>query len=377
MINIIKNKLKKNPKIYKILQVLKFLYNTKWIKSYKFNKHPQVLQFPITNNCNSKCVMCNITSNISKKEMTVDEFKKIINDDIFKEIKLVGINGGEPFLCKNLIPFIEILVKKEKLESINIISNGFLTNSILEKTKKIYEICKKYNIKFHISFSLDGYGKIHDKVRGIPNVFSKTIETISSIVNNKEFYCDSYDIGCTVVKQNVDYLVELESFAEKMNWNIKFRLGIKNERLHNSKIYDGFSILEDKQARQSAKEFFFGQILKSKNLYDQYKYWAIFTYLDGDENRKLGCDWQENGITLDGEGNIYYCAVESPCIGNLKNNDGSKLFFCKENLKVRTNIRKNKCKKCIHDYVGQFEYKNVIKFLYWKFNRKFVMKKYR
>ena len=162
-----------------------------------------------------------------------------------------------------------------------------------------------------------------------------------------------------------------------MNWNIKFRLGIKNERLHNSKIYDGFSILEDKQARQSAKEFFFGQILKSKNLYDQYKYWAIFTYLDGDENRKLGCDWQENGITLDGEGNIYYCAVESPCIGNLKNNDGSKLFFCKENLKVRTNIRKNKCKKCIHDYVGQFEYKNVIKFLYWKFNRKFVMKKYR
>ena len=65
------------------------------------------------------------------------------------------------------------------------------------------------------------------KLRGIPNVFSKTIETISSIVNNKEIYCDSYDIGCTVVKQNVDYLAELESFAEKMNWNIKFRLGIK------------------------------------------------------------------------------------------------------------------------------------------------------
>lgn len=377
MINTIKNKLKGNKKIYKVFQVLKLLYNAKWIKSYKSNKYPEILQFPITNNCNSKCVMCNVTSNILKNEMTVDEFKKIINNDIFKEIKSVGINGGEPFLCKNLIPFIEILVKKEKLQSINIISNGFLTNTILEKTKNIYELCKENNINFHISFSLDGYGKIHDKVRGIPNIFSKTIETISSVVNNKEIYCDSYDIGCTVVKQNVDYLVELESFAEKMNWNIKFRLGIKNERLHNSKIYDGFSILEDKQARQSAKEFFFGQILKSENLYDQYKYWAIFTYLDGDENRKLGCDWQENGITLDGEGNIYYCAVESPCIGNLKNNDGSKLFFCKKNLKARTNIRKNKCKKCIHDYVGQFQYENVIKFLGWKFNKKFTMKKYR
>lgn len=377
MINTIKNKFKKNERIYKVFQILKFLYNTKWIKSYKSNKYPEILQFPITNNCNSKCVMCNVTSNILKNEMTIDEFRKIINDDIFKEIKSVGINGGEPFLCKNLIPFVEILVKKEKLEAINIISNGFLTNSILEKTKNIYELCKKNNIKFHISFSLDGYGKIHDKVRGIPNVFSRTIETISSIVNNKEIYCDSYDIGCTVVKQNIDYLAELESFAEKMNWNIKFRLGIKNERLHNSTIYNDFSILEDEKAKQTAKEFFFGQILKSKNFYDQYKYWAIFTYLNGDKDRKLGCDWQEKGITLDGEGNIYYCAVESPCIANLKSLNGKQEFFKESNIEIRKSIIKNKCSKCIHDYFGQLLLSNVVKFIKWKFFYKYWIKSYR
>ena len=71
-------------RIYKVFQILK-LYNTKWIKSYKSNKYPEILQFPITNNCNSKCVMCNVTSNILKNEMTVDEFRKIINDDILKK----------------------------------------------------------------------------------------------------------------------------------------------------------------------------------------------------------------------------------------------------------------------------------------------------
>ena len=161
--------------------------------------------------------------------MTVEEFQKIINDDIFKNIKSVGINGGEPFLCNNLISFVKILSEKENIQAINIISNGFLTDIILKKTKEIYEICKRKNINFHISFSLDGYGEIHNKVRGIPNVFPRTIKTISNIVNNKELYCDSYDIGCTVVKQNVDYLVELESFAEKMNWNIKFRFDAKIE----------------------------------------------------------------------------------------------------------------------------------------------------
>ena len=117
MINTIKNKLKKNERIYKVFQILKFLYNTKWIKSYKSNKYPEILQFPITNNCNSKCVMCNVTSNILKNEMTVDEFRKIINDDIFKEIKSVGINGGEPFLCKNLIPFCRNISEKRKIRS--------------------------------------------------------------------------------------------------------------------------------------------------------------------------------------------------------------------------------------------------------------------
>lgn len=377
MISVVKNRLKKYKKIYKILTILKFIYDTKWVKSYKINRYPEILQFPITNVCNSKCVMCNVTSNISKEEMTIEEFKKIINDNIFKNIKSVGINGGEPFLCKNLIPFVKIISKKKSVQAINIISNGFLTDFILERTKEIYKICKEKNIQFHISFSLDGYGEIHNNVRGIPNVFSKTVKTISTIVNNKEMYCDSYDIGCTVVKQNVDYLVELESFAEKMNWNIKFRLGIKNERLHNLVKYNDFSVLEDKAARQTAKEFFFGQILKSRNLYDQYKYWAIFTYLNGDENRKLGCDWQENGITLDGEGNIYYCAVESPCIANLKTLNGEKEFFRKNNLKIRKEIIQNKCEKCIHDYFGQLLLSNVIKFLKWKCYQKYWIKNYR
>ena len=82
--------------------------------------------------------MCNVTSNILHNEMSVEDFSKVINDPIFSNIKAVGINGGEPFLSKNLIPFVRVLVQKKSLQSLNIISNGFMTEVILKNLKTIY-----------------------------------------------------------------------------------------------------------------------------------------------------------------------------------------------------------------------------------------------
>jgi len=321
--------------------------------------------------------MCNVTSNILKNEMSVRDFKRIIQQDIFKHIKSVGINGGEPFLCRNLIPFIEILLEKRTLTSLNIISNGFLTETILEKCKTIYQLCKKHDVMFHLSFSLDGYGSIHDIVRGIPGAFDKTLRTIQSVEKEREKYCDSFDVGCTVIKQNVDYLVELKTFAELLKIKIKFRLGVQNRRLYNSMSFKTFDVLEDREARQSAKEFFFSLMLEADDIQEEYKYWAIFEFLAGNERRKLGCDWRDNGITLDGEGNIYYCAVQSPCIANLNKIDGEKAFFQHENLEIRKKIIETKCSSCIHDYYGKPYRKDVFSFLKCKLGNKFWIRKYR
>ena len=366
----------KSKKIHSIIILFKMLKQSKWVNKYNMQKYPEVLQFPITNKCNSKCIMCNVTSNLLKDEMTIKEFEKAINDPIFKNLKAIGINGGEPFLCNNLIPFVEIMVKKDSLKSINIISNGFMTDIILEKIKRIYCLCKLYNIFFHVSFSLDGYGDTHNRVRGIPNAFDKTIKTIDIVKNNMHLYCDNYDVGCTVVKENVYNLVELDNYVKKSGINIKYRLGIDNMRLHNHVQHKNFSVLDDIETRQAAKEFFFSLVLNSKNLLDQYKYWAIFSYLNGDMHRKLGCDWRDNGITMDGEGNIYYCAVESSCLGNIKNCSGEQLFFCKDNIKKKQYIMSEKCDKCIHDYCGKSYILDVFEFIKFKLNQRRRIKQY-
>lgn len=83
----LKQAIKKRKTVYAALKMLQILKQSKWNKKYNMRKYPEVLQFPITNNCNSKCVMCNVTSNILHNEMSVEDFSKVINDPIFSNIK--------------------------------------------------------------------------------------------------------------------------------------------------------------------------------------------------------------------------------------------------------------------------------------------------
>lgn len=372
----LKEQIKKNKKMYNVLSAYFMIKRSKWKKQYNLYQYPEILQFPITNRCNSRCVMCNVVSKKIYQEMTVDEFENIFADKIFKKIMVIGINGGEPFMFDSIIPFVKVMVKKKSVKSINIISNGFMTKIILEKVKEIYKICKKNKIRFYLSFSLDGYEVIHDKVRGVPGAFARVENTIRIIRDNISEYCDGFDVGCTVVKENVYNLVELDSYAKLNNFPIKYRVGVSIERLHNKDLQKSFSIFDDACAIQAAREFFWGKIFDSSNLYDQFKYWAIYSYLSGN-TRKLGCDWRNNGITLDGEANVYYCAVQSKCIGNLKTNSGKEVYFSEENMKYRENIIEDCCKYCIHDYGGRPYIMDVIDFLKFKLNSRFRLKAYK
>ena len=374
---IVKRIVKKNATLDKYCKKL-VLFNMIKRRNDYHSHLPHVLQFPITNNCNSCCVMCNVTSNHLTEEMTIEEFNRAINDPLFAELEAVGINGGEPFLCKNLIPFVEILAKKDSIKSLNIISNGFLTEIIQEKLREIYKICRENNKKLHISFSLDGVGEIHDKVRGIPGAFSKTMATIRCVRDNLDDYCDSYDVGCTVVQQNVDYLMELYVFAQKEMLPIKYRLGIDNERLYNLSKHNAYSVFADEASRQTATEFFYFLFGRADHVYDKYKFWAIYTYLSGDEHRRLGCDWQsDDGVTMDGEGTLYYCAVHSPAIGNIKHGDGKIIFFAEDNRQIRSSISVKDCDKCIHDYCGKLNLRNIIEFYKFMLRRRLWVKSYK
>jgi len=371
------NILKKNKKLFLVAKALRFLHTSSFSKiDGSKKKYPKVIQLPITYNCNSKCVMCNIWQMDHSNEMTVEEFATFMKDDIFKEVEAVGINGGEPSLVPNLPEYIKEVLTLPKLKSLNIISHGFSQKPLLRSLEKIYKMCWEKKINFHVLISLDGVGKIHNAVRGKTNVFEKTSSTIDEIMKNQYKYCDSLELGCTIVKQNVNHLIELDTYAKMKNYNLKFRLGIENKRIESDKLKDQYSVIYS-SLKQNVKEFFHYQMSQTKDFANRFKYYAIFSWLNSETPKRiLGCAWKEEGITLDARGKLYYCAVASNNLGSLRKENGEKIFFDDNNIEYRKSIINNNCDGCIHDYTGKAEFKNVWKFLVNTLKDRFAMKLY-
>jgi len=369
--------IKKNKKLFLIAKALRFLQTSSFSKiDASQKKYPKVIQLPITYNCNAQCVMCNIWQMDHSSEATVEEFAKFMQDDIFKEVEAVGINGGEPSLVPNLYEYADEILKLPSLKSLNIISHGFSPKPLFKNLEKIYASCKTKGILFHVAISLDGVGEVHNTVRGKSKVFEKTTSTIDEIIKNQSKYCDSYDIGCTIVNQNIDYLIELDTYAKSKNYNIKYRLGIDNKRIESDKLSDQYSVIYS-PLRQSAKEFFHYQMSQTRDLANRFKYYSIFSWLNGKvPKRLLGCDWKDEGITLDARGELYYCAVASESIGSLRKEEGEKIFFDDKNIDYRKSIITNSCDGCIHDYNGKAEFKNVWTFLRDTVKNRFAMNIY-
>lgn len=357
--------IEKDKRIFNILRIFKFL-STVIIKKLdgSIEKYPKVIQFPITYKCNSRCVMCNIWNMNHENEMTLNEIEKYLKDPIFKEAYSVGINGGEPSLVKELPQIAEQVLNLPKIKSLNIISNGFNKETFLVKVEKIYALCRKKSVNFHLSFSLDGYRESHDNVRGVKKAFERASKSIDYVLENKSRYCDSINIDCTIVRQNVNHLIELDTYANRKNYPMKYRLGIENKRIASDEIISDYSVLHDTKSRQPAIEFIHNRFFKAKNIVDKFKYFSLFYFLsEKNPKRLLGCMWQDEGITIDAKGNIYYCAVASKKIGSLRKQKGEAIFFDEKNIAYRKSIIENMCQSCIHDYSGKPYIGDVLIFL--------------
>jgi len=335
---------------------------------------PQVLQLPITNRCNLTCKMCGVSS-CGMADMPIQDFEKAINSGLLKQITSVGINGGEPFIKSNIEEYVDIILTLPKLDSIFIISNGILTDKILEKLNVIYEKCKEKNIRLTVTFSIDGYKDIHDQIRGMAGAFDKTISTIKSVQSEQSKYCDNIGIICTISKYNIYNINELLAYAELNSLpKITYQLAVGHARLENENKFKEFSVMTDEYSRLLAQEFFFRLYSESGQIF---YYYPIYRYIEsGGTERLINCNWAFRDATIDASGNLYYCAVKSKSIGSIYSDKSlEESFFDKQNIKYRINLVNDNCCKCIHYWGNEssfLAYRRYLKYLLknrtWRFD---------
>jgi MoaA/NifB/PqqE/SkfB family radical SAM enzyme len=344
---------------------------------FQARRLPRSLQLPITKRCNSRCVTCNIWKGDAKSEIPVDELDGYLKDPVFRKIRSVGVNGGEPSLHSDLIAVVDVLIRRlRRLKAVNLITNGLLSPKSLAGFETLKSMCVRHGVQFNVTVSLTGIGVVHDRVRGIPGGFEKTMSTIERLKDPAGRYCHKLTVLCTISKQNVDYLGELCAYAEINQLPMNYHLAVPNARIGVFDKAEAFDVMSEAGTRQAAMEFFYIQYRRGKTPRQKFKYFASYEYLlNGGKNGSTACNWLKQDITMDDEFNLFYCAAASEQLGNVRDECGKRIVFGKAGGGHAKYLMDKKCPNCIH-YAQYPNLAGLLRFLFSAVHLKYWKKNY-
>ena len=127
--------------------------------NFLFKKKLKHLILHVSNHCNFRCSHCFVDFVNVKKDLKIEEYKKISKS--INNLFWLDVGGGEPFLRKDLAQIINLFKK----QIVSIPTNGWLIKNI---TNQI-DLIEKKNTEIVINLSLDGLENTHNKIRKNPS----------------------------------------------------------------------------------------------------------------------------------------------------------------------------------------------------------------
>ncbi len=181
---------------------------------------PYKLNYAITMWCQSRCLTCNIWELKPKNELTIDEIREFASKNT--SFRWIALTGGEPFMRSDIVE----IVKAFKEHSKGMYMLTIPTNSLCSPDKvesQLRQILELRIPRVAITLSLDGYGELHDKIRGIPGNYKKVMENYRRFSELRKEYPDfSFFFGYTLSKFNEGQLIKNVEEVRKEQPGVKY-----------------------------------------------------------------------------------------------------------------------------------------------------------
>ena len=171
----------------------------------------------LTENCNAKCVHCDIWKNRYKEDTTKEHWQAALTDlRRWLGRVHVAISGGEALIK----PFAVDLVKHAHDLGLFL---EILTHGYWEDQSKIERLALARPWK--VTMSLDGMGETHTKVRGRPNFWERSMRSLETLKRMRKEHDLGYIIRLknVIMDHNLHDTVELARFAQQDGVEIFFQ----------------------------------------------------------------------------------------------------------------------------------------------------------
>lgn len=320
----------------------------------KMKVYPRLIDFEVTELCNSHCLHCNIWCKEKKgDDLTLEQIDTAFSDPFMKNIQYIIVTGGEPSVRKDIIDVYRILHKKCPKATLQLSTNGILRDRVLEIVKTVLT----EGIKLDVGLSLDGYGEDHDKMRGTPGNFSSVDYLIDEFKELKKQFPNQFNfcVGMTVSDKTVPYFKKLKEYVDEKGILLEYAwyqespyYENKNHKVTMNNVIEVVKQLDDQPRKESIIREIEGKSIR-------YNCWALRDF-----------------FVLRSNGDVVPCLTyaDKP-IGNIKTESFTKIFTSKKAKFIRKNIV-GKCPGCNNSWAwNQSNLCNVLPYVKYYLKRKF------
>lgn len=180
----------------------KLFYQAGWKGFWSVQKHrrrlkkgeffPPFLYISVINSCNLRCQGCWVDVSAKQVRIDIESLNRTVNESKAMGNAFFGILGGEPFMHKELLDFLE----GHPDVYFQVFTNGhFITDEVAKRLRKMGNVTPL--------ISVEGTEIISDQRRGRSDVFSHTMQGLRNCLNNKVLT----GVCTSVCKTNIDDLL--------------------------------------------------------------------------------------------------------------------------------------------------------------------------
>lgn len=303
-----------------------------------------MIQFPVCDRCNSRCIMCNRWQKKVVREIEIEKIREIFNGDLFSEVESVALHGGEPTLRKDLPDICRIIQDAcPSLKQLWISTNGFGSQRVEKRVLEIFKILDMKKLKtLDINVSIDGIEEVHDRIRGIKGGFQQSIKTIKTLQRIARQYPLKISMGTVIQPLNLHQLDEIEALAGELGVTLNCQPLMFDTFFNINRHPD---LRFGKEGMQEFKEIVRARLAKGASTTSFY--WCDFLSMMKGADRKSPCAFDRYVFSLYPTGEVLPCSKEDWIIyGNVYDNPADKIWFGEKAKEVRNRMKKEVCPKC-------------------------------
>ncbi len=313
-----------------------------------YTPKPVYTSLRVTRRCNARCIMCSDwKTKDNDNKLTLDEIGKIYSNSLFKSLKRIGLSGGEPTLREDLAQITQIILDCcPQIREIALVTNGLEPSLVTERVQQLLTLFVRRKLNgFSVAVSIDGYGDTDERIRRVPDAFNRASETIGrlkQLQHETPFHLCS---TCVVQPSNIDNLVQLLEFANK----VELPLTLVPIRISDSLIQNESQehLLRLTDSNLKKLKVLFERQLQPYLVPSNIAFWREYFNIINGEKRRLPCYLLHHFAEVDSDGTLRICVQRTMLnCGNVLDDPPDRIWYSKRVKEMRLMARKIHCSKC-------------------------------